>query len=249
MSPPRAVLADDEPRLLASLRAALAEAWPELEIVGEAGDGDATLRLIEERRPDVAFLDIQMPGPDGLEVARRAGGRCHLVFVTTYAQYAVEAFERAAVDYLLKPVEPDRLAETVARLRTRLAAAPATPGALLDALGERLRRPRYLTWLQVEEGGDVVLVAAEEVDLFRSADKYTLAVTAHQEWVIRTPLQELERELDPDRFWRVHRNAVVRVAAIERVRREGVRALQVHLRGHETPVPVSRAHAHRFKQR
>lgn len=190
-----------------------------------------------------------MPGADGLEVARAIGARCHLVFVTTYAQYAVEAFEHAAADYLLKPVEPARLAATVARLQARIAARPPDLGGLLDALSRRLERPPALTWLQVEDHGDLVLVAVEEIDLFRSLDKYTVAVAPHQEWMIRTPLKELETRLDPERFWRVHRNAVVRVAAIERVRRAGPRELQVHLRGHDRPVPVSRAHAPRFHPR
>jgi DNA-binding LytR/AlgR family response regulator len=243
---PTAILVDDEPHLLAFLRCALAARWPRLEIVGEALDGPSAIELFEARRPDVAFLDIQMPGLGGLEVARRMAGRCHLVFVTAYEQYALQAFERAAVDYLLKPVDGERLAATVARLEARLSTAPRDLAALLDALGERAR-PAFLQWLTVQRQKDVVLVAAEEVDLFEASHKYTLAVTREDEWVIRTPLKDLEAQLDPARFWRVHRNAIVRVGAVARVSRDGAGQVRVHFRDLERKVAVSRAYAHRFR--
>ncbi len=248
MRSPTALIADDEPQLLAFLRSALAAHWPELEILCEAQDGQSAIDLVEVRRPDVAFLDIQMPGVSGLEVARRIAGRCHVVFVTAFEQYAIQAFERAAVDYLLKPVEGDRLAETVARLKGRLATAPPDMARLLDGLAERLRPPgAHLQWLKVQCRQDVVLVAVEEVDVFRASEKYTLAVTRDEEWVIRTPLKELEEQLDPARFWRVHRNSIVRVQAIARVTRDDDGQALVHLRHHEQKIPVSRAYAHRFK--
>jgi DNA-binding LytR/AlgR family response regulator len=184
-----------------------------------------------------------------MEVARRLQGRCHVVFVTAHDRYAVEAFESAAADYLLKPVGGERLAVTVERLRSRLAAAPPDLGGLLDALAARLRPAEgHLQWLKVDNRGDVLLVAVEEVSLFQAADKYTLAVTREQEWVIRTPLVELEAQLDPARFWRVHRDAIVRVAAVERASRDERGRLVLRLHGLPRAVAVSRAHAHRFKQ-
>jgi DNA-binding LytR/AlgR family response regulator len=246
---PTAIIVDDEPELVASLRRRLAASWPELEVVGEALDGPSALELAEARRPDVAFLDIQMPGASGFEVARRLAGRSHVVFVTAYDQYAVQAFESAAVDYLLKPVEDERLAKTVARLKARLSETPADLGALVAGLAARLRsEPGHLQWLQVQHRQEVLLVPVEDVMLFQASEKYTLAVTGDQEWVIRTPLKELEEQLDPVRFWRVHRNAIVRVGAIARVHRDERGELVLHLRDVERTVAVSRAHAHRFRQ-
>jgi DNA-binding LytR/AlgR family response regulator len=249
MTRPTALLVDDEPQLLVALRRALESAWPELEVIGEALDGEEALELAEARPPDVAFLDIQMPGLSGLEVARRLQGRCHVVFVTAHDRYAVEAFEGAAADYLLKPVGGERLALTVKRLRSRLAAAPPDLAALLDALAGRLRPAEgYLQWLKVEHRQDVVLVPVEEVQLFQASEKYTLALTREREWVIRTPLVELEGQLDPARFWRVHRDAIVRVAAIDRASRDERGRLVLRLHDLPSTVAVSRAHAHRFKQ-
>jgi len=246
---PTAIVVDDEPQLVTQLVKALAVRWPELEVVGTAGDGERALALVDALRPDVAFLDIQMPGVGGLEVARRLAGRCHVVFVTAHDRYALQAFDRAAVDYLLKPVEGERLAATVERLRPRLASPPADLAALVEKLAERLRPPGgKLQWLQVQQRQDVILVAVEEVDLFQSSEKYTLAFSGEKEWVIRMPLKELEAQLDPDRFWRVHRNAIVRVAAIERVSRDFGGQLAVRLKGSSRTVAVSRAHAARFKE-
>ncbi len=250
MNPPTALLVDDEAGLLALLRRALAAQWPELRVVGEAQDGEAALERFEELRPDVVFLDVQMPGLGGLEVARALAGRCHVVFVTAHEQYAVQAFEHAAVDYLLKPVDEERLAKTVERLRSRPTSPPPDLAAVVDALASRLQpaSPRFLEWLQVQVRQDLVLVAVDDVDLFQSSEKYTLALAGDDEWVIRTPLKELEASLDPARFWRVHRSAIVRVAAIARVSRDEGGQPIVHLRRGGRSVPVSRAWAHRFKQ-
>jgi DNA-binding LytR/AlgR family response regulator len=243
---PTAIVVDDEPNLLAFLRAELASCWPELEIVGEAADGAEAIELYEARRPDVAFLDIQMPSASGIEAARYIAGRCHVVFVTAHDQYAVQAFESAAVDYLLKPVDTARLAATVARLKACMSTAPADLRPLLDALLER-KRSRFLQWLTMQRGQDVVLVPVEEVDLFEASHKYTLAITRDDEWVIRTPLKDLEVQLDPTRFWRVHRNAIVRVEAVAHVRREETGQFVVQFRHLARRVPVSRAYTHRFR--
>lgn len=247
MRAPSALVVDDEPELVAYLRGALARLWPELQVL-EARDGAAALELFETHRPDVAFLDVQMPGMTGLEVARRLAGRCHVVFVTAFEQYALQAFEQAAVDYVLKPVEDERLAETVERLRARLLAPPADLTALLAALARERPAREYLEWLQVQDRKDLVLVAADEVDLFQASEKYTVVLSGPSEWIIRTPLQELEEQLDPARFWRIHRNAIVRVGAVARVSRNASGQLVVHLRRGERTVPVSRAYARRFKQ-
>lgn len=248
MTRPTALLVDDEPALRAFLRRELAAAWPELRVVGEAGDGDEALRLAAELEPDVLFLDVRMPGPDGLAVAERLARPCHVVFVTAHDDFAVAAFERAAADYLLKPVSRSRLERTVARLRERLGAAPDLP-ALLASLRAGLGPPaRRLEWLQCSVRDEIELVAVDEVDLFRAADKYTVVRGRRGEWIIRTPLKELEEALDPARFWRVHRNAIVRVAAVQRVRRDLGGQLLLQLHGHDEPVPVGRSYQPRFKQ-
>ncbi len=247
MRPPTALLLDDEPALRAYLRGALARAWPELQVL-EAQDGPQALELFETHRPDAAFLDVQLPGMSGLEVARRLAGRCHLVFVTAYEEYALQAFEQAAVDYLLKPVEDERLAEAVARLRSRLPAPPPDLSALLAALARNRPARAHLEWLQVQDREDLLLLAADEVDLFQASEKYTLVLAGGREWVIRTPLQQLEGQLDPARFWRVHRSAIVRVGAVARVGRGASGQLQVHLREGGRVIPVSRAYARRFRQ-
>jgi DNA-binding LytR/AlgR family response regulator len=246
--PPTAILADDEQPLLAYLRAALARSWPELQIRGEAANGSEALQIIEDLQPDIAFLDIQMPGISGIEVARRVTGRCHVVFVTAYEEFAIQAFEAAAADYLLKPVDDARLAATVERLKSQLTSGPGDASALLETLNHHFRPPSYLEFLQVQQRQDIILLPVEEVQYFRSSDKYTLAITPSDEWVIRTPLKELEEQLDPTRFWKIHRNSIVRVGAIGRVSRDEDGQLLVHLRDSDRTVAVSRSFASRFRQ-
>lgn len=248
-SGPTALIVDDEPALRDALRRLLARAWPELTIVGEATHAAEALARFAACEPHIVFLDIQMPGRSGLDVARDLSGRTHIVFVTAYDEYAVQAFDRGAVDYLLKPVDADRLATTVGRLRGRLDAPRADVGAIVRSLlaGAAPRR-QYLQWLQVSDHDDIRLLPVGDVALIQSADKYTLVTTPSKEWVIRTPLKELEEGLDPDAFWRVHRNAIVRVGAIDRVRRDLAGRLSVTLQGVDKAVAVSRAFAHLFRQ-
>ena len=243
----RVLIVDDEPVARQILREEL-ELFPDVLVDGEAANGKEALRKIAALNPELVFLDVQMPGMSGLEVARALSGRCHLVFVTAFEQYALQAFEHAAVDYLLKPVEDERLAEAVERLRARLATAPPDLSALLAALARQPPAREHLEWLQVQDRKDLVLVTADDVDVFQASEKYTLVLSGDQEWIIRTPLQELEDQLDPARFWRVHRNAIVRVGAVGRVSRNASGQLVAHLRRGDRTIPVSRAYAHRFKQ-
>jgi DNA-binding LytR/AlgR family response regulator len=242
----RLLIADDEAPLRAWLRRLLAEVAPDAEIVAEAGDGDTALAKIEELRPDCALLDIRMPGLSGLEVAARMAAPCRVIFVTAYDEFAVEAFERAAVDYLLKPVTAERLARALARLP---AAAPPAEALLRDLLA-RLERPAdpFLRWLRAGHGDSVRLIDVAEVDRFEAADKYTTVHVGDKEWLVRTPLKDIERQLDPQAFWRIHRGTVVRVAAIREVRRDLMGRLWVDLKGGGKPLAVSRAHAHLFRQ-
>lgn len=263
-----AVIADDEPRLAAYLEKTLQACWPELEIVGRAANGEQALELIRVLRPDVAFLDVQMPGLNGLEVAARIvadsqgracgagageapdqapGAQCRLVFVTAFDQYAVEAFENAAVDYVLKPVTAQRLAKTVDRLRERAHGTGGTIAELRQLLEQMQHKPSYLHWLQVSAGDEITLLPVAEVDLFQSSDKYTVVVNTKGEWLLRTALKDLEPRLDPNSFWRIHRGAIVRVAAIARVSRDlrGQFLLQLH--GNARKLAVSRPYAHLFR--
>jgi len=244
-----AIIADDETPLRQFLRRQLATAWPELEIVAEAVNGDEALDAIDAHAPDVAFLDIQMPAMTGLDVARRAAKPCHIVFVTAHDEYAIQAFETAALDYLLKPVNAERLARAVERLKLALTRPAPDLKALLEKLSDNLRpRPSFLQWLQVSQKSELVLLAVEEVDCFLASDKYTLAMGADKEWVLRKPLKELEASLDPERFWRVHRNAIVRVAAIARVKNDLRGNHVLELRHGGRTVAVGRSYAHLFRQ-
>lgn len=243
----RLLIADDEPPLRDWLRRLLAEVAPDAGIVAEAGDGDTALAQIEALRPDVAFLDIRMPGLSGLEVAARAPA-CRVVFVTAYDEFAIQAFEQAAVDYLLKPVTAERLAKTMQRLATP---APAIDQAtLLRDLVARLGspKPQTLRWLRVGNGEAVEMLDVNTVDRFEAADKYTTVHAGSREWLIRTPLKDLERQLDAEAFWRVHRGTLLRVAAIRRVQRDLMGRWWAELQGGGAPVAISRRYAHLFRQ-
>ena len=247
----RALIADDEPALRAELRRLLADAWAELEIVASVGDGAAALDAIERLRPDVAFLDIRMPPPSGLDVARRAGPDTAVVFVTAYDTHAVEAFERAAVDYLLKPVLGSRLRGTVDRLKRRLAGGnrDEPDPQILESLIRRLAdTPEYLHWLRVGQGERVELVAVDDVCFFRSDRKYTAAVTRDREHLVRTPISELAARLDPGRFWRIHRGGIVNVAAIEAARRDLRGRYRLTLKERPEVLRVSAAYGHLFRR-
>jgi DNA-binding LytR/AlgR family response regulator len=244
-----ALIAEDEPLMRERLREQLHETWPELAIVGEAGDGDEALALFEIHRPSIAFLDIRMPGRDGLDVAAAISSECHVVFVTAYDQYALRAFDAGAVDYLLKPVELDRLAACVERVRRKLAAPPADLSALLSQLRSVMpAASTRLRWIKAAVGKQVRLIAVEEVLYFQSDTKYTRVVLPQSEALIRTPLKDLVAELDPERFWQVHRGTIVNVEAIASVLREDAERQYVLIKGRSERLPVSRQFFHLFRQ-
>ena len=255
---PTALIADDEPLLRGALERMLAHAWPALDVVAQARNGRETIDLFEEHRPDVCFLDVQMPGITGIEAARHIGRRAHLVFVTAYDEYAVQAFAQGVLDYLVKPVEPVRLTETVARLQERLRAAqPAlNTEALLQQLAtslERTQAPTALRWVRASVGPTVRLIAVGDIDYLRSEEKYTHVAwrdDARQarEAVIRTPLKELIPQLDPAQFAQVHRSVVVNLRAISHVTRGPNETADIHLKGREEVLPVSRSYLHLFRQ-
>ena len=249
-----ALIADDEDLPRAELRRMLAQAWPDLQVVAECEHGDAALQALARHTPDVAFLDIRMPGASGLDVARAASGRCHAVFTTAYDSHAIEAFEAGAVDYLLKPVQADRLAQTVGRLRERLAAREAAPplDALVAQLAERLQvgagsGAERLRWISASVGDTIKLFAIDDVLFFQSDEKYTRVVTATDEAHVRKPLKEIAEGLDPDAFWQVHRGVIVRAAAVGRATRDELGRITLHLKQHAEKLPVSQAYAWRFK--
>ena len=246
-----AVIADDEPLLRAMLRTRLARLWPELEIRHEMADGRDVERVIEEHAPDLFFLDIHMPGVNGLEAARAIGNRAHVVFVTAYDQHAVEAFERGAIDYVLKPFNDERLGLTVERLKERLAEPPsASLDSLVEQLAGRLgaRPAERLRWVKASVGSSVRLIPVEEILFFQSDEKYTRVVTADAEVLIRKPIKELLEELDPDKFWQVHRATIVNWDHIASVRRGLKDQAEIALKGHRETLVVSRAFTHLFKQ-
>jgi DNA-binding LytR/AlgR family response regulator len=251
-----AIIADDEPRLALYLRGRLAALWPELVISGVAANGPEAKALLDAEAPDIAFLDIRMPGLTGLEVARGAGHDVNVVFVTAYDQYAVDAFERAAVDYLLKPVTDDRLVQTIARLKQRLAAATPAPdlSAALATLAQLVPQQggaaagERLAWVRASMGAQVRLIPIDDVCYFQANDKYTSVFTQEGEALIRTPLRELAAQLDANRFWQVHRGTIVNLAHVAATNRDFSGRVTLALKTRPEAVAVSRAFSHRFKQ-
>ena len=245
---PRAIIAEDEEVLREQLREQLSALWPELQIVAEAEDGVEALRALELNTPNILFLDIQMPGLSGLEVAHRASGRCHVVFVTAYNQYAIAAFDEGAIDYVMKPFSPARLATTIARLKQRIGGAPAKLEHLLQKLAETLNAGRgHLRWITAWLGNDVRLITIEEVAYFRADNKYTVVVTPDAETLIRKSIKELADELDPNSFWQIHRSTLVNVGAIAGVHRDFKGRLRVRLKDRKETLAVSEAYTHKFK--
>jgi DNA-binding LytR/AlgR family response regulator len=258
---PTAIIADDERLMRDLLRTRLNQVWPELEIVGEAKNGDEAVQLVNALNPDLTFLDIRMPGKTGMEAARDIGDASQVVFVTAYDQYAVEAFERGAVDYVLKPPEPERLKITVERLKERLSSpggAGATASAnvsdtvtaMLSQLAEKIAapKPKYLQWIQASIGQDLRMIPVEEILFFRSDEKYTCVQTEKFEALIRKPVRDLADELDPSLFWQIHRATLVNVNAIEGVTRDIRGRHLVLIKGRPDKLEVSRSFLHLFKQ-
>ena len=247
----RALIADDEAHLAEHLRARLAHLWPELEVLPLAANGLEALRAIDEDEPDVAVLDIRMPGLTGLELARRIEARTHVVFVTAFDQYAVEAFDRDAVDYILKPVTDERLAKAIERLRRKLAAAEKPPA--LDEVLARLAAALpgaagRLRWIRALKGEVVQQIAVDDVLYFQASDKYTCVITREGESLIRMALAELAGQLDPEAFWQIHRATLVNMNEVAGTRRDLGGRVFVKLKDGKTELPVSRAYAQRFRQ-
>ena len=276
---PRALIAEDEPLLAAALQQDLARAWPELQVVAVVGDGRSAVRQVLALRPDVLFFDIRMPGQSGIEAAAELADAWPddlpfpaLVFATAYDQYAVQAFDAQAVDYLLKPIEARRLARTVAKVQELLAqrhasAAPAiaTAPPALEATMAQLRvllgapgvgtapaaapatAATRLNVIQASHGTQIHLVPVADVVYFEAADKYVRVLTAEREYLIRTALKELIEQLDPQEFWQVHRSTLVRATHIATVTRDEAGKQHISLRGRPERLPVSRLYAHLFK--
>jgi DNA-binding LytR/AlgR family response regulator len=232
------------------LRTALAELWPELEIVAECEDGLSAMEAVQQYRPTVAFLDICMPGVSGLEVASMASSHAHVVLITAYGEFALDAFDQGAADYLLKPVKRERLATAIERLKKRIADGKhADMSDMFAAL--RLRLPalgeRRISWISASVGETIRMISIDDVLCFKSEDKYTCVVTASGSAHIRTPLKDLLAQLDPEIFWQVHRSAIVRVAAITSLKRDEDGKLKIAIAGYAEMVPVSVAFQDRFR--
>ena len=255
---PTALIADDEPLLRKSLARLLAQAWPELEIVAQARNGREAVEQFDAKQPDICFLDVHMPGLSGVEAARRIGRRAHLVFVTAFDRYAVQAFEHGALDYLVKPVEPARLADTVARLQERLRTAKPRPEveAMLDALAAHLQKksgPAPPRFLRASVGQTTRMIPVDEIDYLRSDEKYTRIAWRGDaglpgEALIRTPLKGLAAQLDAAQFVQVHRSVVVNLRSISHVTRGPNETADIHLKGRDEVLPVSRTYLHHFRQ-
>jgi DNA-binding LytR/AlgR family response regulator len=253
------LIADDEPHLARALGHELAALWPELQVVHTARQGVEAAERIAALKPDLAFLDIQMPGLTGLEVAQGIEGDTRVVFVTAYDDYAVQAFEQGAIDYVLKPVQTERLQRTLDRIRRAMPAADpsaastagaAPDGALLAAMRQLMpaaATAERLRWVRASSGELTHQIPVDEVLFFRADDKYTCVQTASAEHLIRTPIAELAAQLDPQQFVQVHRSTIINQAHLAGTRRDEASRLFLRIKGHAHELPVSRAYVHLFK--
>jgi DNA-binding LytR/AlgR family response regulator len=250
---PTAIVVDDERLMREQIIGRLKDAWPELQILGEAGNGREAVAMAQSLEPDIVFLDISMPEMDGIKTARALAGQAHVVFVTAFDGYAISAFAHGAIDYLLKPVEPERVAVTVRRLRERLQQKPDPMDDLLERLSQRLgngdiKTRDYMRWIQASVGTGIRMIPTRDILFFRAEDKYTRVQTLEFEALIRKPIKELIDNLDPNEFWQIHRATVIRVDAVEQVSRNFRGKQVVQVRGRQEKLEVSRSYTHLFKQ-
>lgn len=248
---PSALIVEDEPLLRAELTDHLRVLWPELHIAGQVENGIDAVAAIDALKPDIVFLDIQMPGLNGMEVARHIPDSCQVVFVTAYADYALAAFDAGASDYLVKPLTTARLLQAIRRLKSRRAASP--PPAVWEKLFEQESAPVHLKWIKAASGNSVRLVMVSEVLYFQSDEKYTRVVTEKGDALIRLPLKSLLGQLDPQLFAQIHRSAIVNLQAVERVERSelggrGGAVVEVILKGRPERLAVSEAFTRQFRQ-
>lgn len=250
----KAIIADDEKELRVYLKAMLSEIWPELDICGEATNGRDALELVDTCAPQIAFLDIKMPGLSGLDVAKKIADHCHIVFVTAYDHYAVEAFDREAVDYLVKPVAKKRLSQTVGRLKKEIKTSVPPPTGISETVARILadiqnqNHTHYLQWIKTLHKESVRLIPVEDIDYFQAEDKYTLVMTSAGESLIKKSIKELTQELDPQKFWQIHRATIVNVSRIEDVSRSLTGRGVLKLKSRKESLTVSRQYLHLFKQ-
>jgi DNA-binding LytR/AlgR family response regulator len=240
----KAIIADNEAHLIKQTESLLSGLWPELTICARAESGPEAAQLIERHRPHLAFLEVQLPGICGMQVARRFAASCAIVFITAHEHYAVNAFESGAVDYLIKPVHVERLKMAIKRIKKwhlSQAAAHLITGSFKS-------RQDYLQWIRVQNGDGVLLLPVEEVCYFKAADKYTQVMTKDGESLIRKPIKELAQELNPDRFWRIHRGTIVNVSSIHKMSRSTTGRGIINLKGCKDLLTVSRPYMDLFKQ-
>jgi DNA-binding LytR/AlgR family response regulator len=245
---PRAVIAEDEPTLADQLKELLGSVWPELEVCAIAPDGIRALQAMESHQPDVLFLDVQMPGATGLDVARLSKGRCQVVFVTAFDQYAVDAFETGAIDYLMKPINAARLFNTVKRVQERLQSHRTEPDVPVERRASGDPQKQYLRWINASRGNDICIVTTDEVCYFKAEDKYTIVITEKEEALVRKPLKDLIVRLDPAVFWQIHRSTVVNASAIAGVTRDFRGHLVVKLKQRPEALTVAESYNHLFRQ-
>ncbi len=246
-----AIIADDEENLRSVIVKFLEQLWPELEISGQAKNGDEALSMISKIKPDIAFLDIKMPGITGIEVAKKVFDPCKIVFITAYDQFAVQAFESEAIDYILKPVTKKRFRTTIDRLKRK----PRDQTPDLDQkikkiiqVMENKKIPEYLRLVKVKVGSELRFIPVSQVVYFKAEDKYTIVQTAENEFLIKTAIKDLENELDPKYFWRVHRKAIVNIERIKTIKRSFTNQMVIGFDHTDHKIPVSRSHEHLFKQ-
>ncbi len=247
-----AIIVDDEPVLRQHLKELLNEEWATLSIVGMAEDGEEAVQLAKMTQADIAFLDIRMPGISGLEVAAKINSICRIVFVTAYDEYGVEAFEKEAVDYLLKPVSRDRLTQTITRLQNTINATPPLSDQTLEELRQKLNQSasavKHLQWLKIGQSDGIQLINVDEVCYFQAADKYTKVITNSGEELIRTSIKDLTSTLDPEKFWRIHRATIVNISKVKSASRSFTGRYLLQLTSHKETLTVSRTYGHLFKQ-